>query len=44
MIPGKWKSPIFMNDIQQNRQPAAGIHDAHAALTIVEEIYRISGL
>lgn len=34
----------FIEDIQQNRQPAAGIHDAHAALKIVEDIYRISGL
>jgi predicted dehydrogenase len=34
----------FLEDIQQKRQPAAGIHDAHAALTIVEEIYRISGI
>jgi predicted dehydrogenase len=32
----------FLEDIKQNRQPAVGIHDAHAALTIVEEIYRIS--
>jgi predicted dehydrogenase len=34
----------FAEDIKQQRQPAASIHDAHAALTIVEEIYRISGL
>jgi predicted dehydrogenase len=34
----------FIEDIKQNRQPAAGMQDAHAALTIVEEIYRISGL
>jgi predicted dehydrogenase len=34
----------FLDDIRQKRQPSAGIHDAHAALTIVEEIYRISGL
>jgi predicted dehydrogenase len=32
----------FLEDIKQNRQPAAGLHDAHAALKIVEEIYRIS--
>ena len=30
----------FLDDIQQNRQPSANLHDAHAALTIVEEIYR----
>jgi predicted dehydrogenase len=34
----------FLDDIQQNRQPAVGIQDAHAALTIVEEIYRKSNL
>lgn len=34
----------FLEDIQQNRQPAASIQDAHAALKIVEEIYRISKL
>ncbi len=34
----------FAEDIRLRRQPAAGIHDAHAALTIVEEIYRISGI
>jgi len=34
----------FLQDIQQNRQPAAGLHDAHAVLTIVEEIYRMASL
>lgn len=34
----------FLEDIKQNRKPAATIHDAHAALRIVEEIYRISNL
>jgi predicted dehydrogenase len=32
----------FLADIQHNRQPSAGLHDAHAALKIVEEVYRIS--
>lgn len=32
----------FINDIKTKRQPAAGLKDAHAALKIVEEIYRIS--
>lgn len=32
----------FIEDIKQNRQPAVGMPDAHAALKIVEEIYRIS--
>lgn len=34
----------FLDDIQQNRQPSAGLQDAHAALCIVEQIYRMSGL
>jgi predicted dehydrogenase len=34
----------FAEDIRLKRQPAVSIHDAHAALTIVEEIYRISGI
>jgi predicted dehydrogenase len=34
----------FTEDIRLKRQPAAGIHDAHAALTIVEEVYRMSGI
>lgn len=32
----------FLEDIKQNRQPAAGLNDAMATLKIVEEIYRIS--
>jgi len=32
----------FLADIEQNRQPSANLQDAHAALKIVEEIYRIS--
>jgi predicted dehydrogenase len=34
----------FLEDIQHKRQPAAGLADAHAALKIVEEIYRKSNL
>ena len=34
----------FIADIAAKRQPAPGLHDAHAALTIVEEIYRKSNL
>ncbi|HSW70133.1 MAG TPA: Gfo/Idh/MocA family oxidoreductase [Gammaproteobacteria bacterium] len=30
----------FLEDIERKRQPAAGLNDAHAALIIVEEIYR----
>ena len=33
----------FFEDIRLNRVPAAGLADAHAALTIVEAIYRESG-
>lgn len=32
----------FIEDIEQRRQPKAGLQDAKAALKIVEEIYRIS--
>lgn len=32
----------FLEDIRNKRQPAAGLEDAHAALCIVEEIYRKS--
>jgi len=34
----------FMKDIRQKRTPQPGIQDAHAALKIVEEIYRISNI
>lgn len=33
----------FLEDIKYNRQPAAGLHDAYAALKIVEKIYKDSG-
>ena len=32
----------FIEDIEKNRTPLAGLQDAHEALKIVEEIYRIS--
>ncbi len=32
----------FLEDIRLNRPPAAGLADAHAALTIVEQVYRVS--
>ena len=32
----------FLEDIRLKRQPVAGLKEAHAALQIVEEIYRIS--
>lgn len=34
----------FLEDIDKKRQPAPGLHDAKAALKIVEEIYRISNI
>lgn len=34
----------FIEDIRKQRQPAANLHDAHAALQIVENIYRKSNL
>ncbi|TAK75518.1 MAG: Gfo/Idh/MocA family oxidoreductase, partial [Gammaproteobacteria bacterium] len=33
----------FLEDIKHQRQPAAGLHDAYAALKIVEKIYKDSG-
>jgi predicted dehydrogenase len=38
----EWKE--FLADIEKNRVPTPGLHDAKAALRIVEEIYRISQL
>jgi predicted dehydrogenase len=32
----------FMGDIAAGREPSPGLHDAHAALTVVAEIYRQS--
>jgi predicted dehydrogenase len=32
----------FLEDIRLNRQPASSLHDAQAALRIVEEVYRLS--
>ncbi len=33
----------FFDDIRLNREPAAGLADAHAALVVVEKIYQESG-
>jgi hypothetical protein len=33
----------FFEDIRLDRMPAVGLSDAHAALTIIENIYRESG-
>lgn len=44
MVDDSWECEFneFIEDIDKNRQPAAGLYDAQAALRIVEEIYRIS--
>lgn len=44
MVDDSWEVEFneFIEDISKNRQPAAGLVDAQAALRIVEEIYRIS--
>lgn len=46
MADDSWEVELaeFVEDIKLKRQPSVGIHDARAALSIVEEIYRISGL
>ncbi len=33
----------FLEDIKQGRQPAAGLADAHAALSIIDHVYKESG-
>lgn len=44
MADDSWEFELkeFVEDIRNKRQPAAGIQDAHAALKVVEEIYRMS--
>jgi predicted dehydrogenase len=44
MADDSWEFELqeFIDDIKQKRQPGVGLHDAQAALKIVEEIYRIS--
>ena len=46
MADDSWEFELaeFMDDVRQKRAPSPGIHDAHAALTIVEEVYRMSNL
>ena len=45
MSDNSWEIELqqFIEDIQLQRQPAANLSDAKAALQIVEEIYRRSG-
>lgn len=44
MLDDSWDVELaeFMEDIRHQRQPAANIQDAHAALKIIEEVYRKS--
>ncbi len=44
MADNSWEMEFaeFIEDIREKRQPEAGLQDAYAALTIVEEIYRKS--
>lgn len=46
MADNSWEVEMqeFVDDVRKNRQPAVSLHDAHAALKIVEEIYRNSNL
>ncbi len=46
MADDSWEFELaeFLDDIQQQRQPSVSLHDAHAALKIVEEVYRLSSL
>jgi predicted dehydrogenase len=45
MVDDSWAVEVtdFFEDIRLDRVPAAGLDDAHAALKIVEDIYRESG-
>ncbi len=46
MADDSWETEFaeFMQDIRLDRQPAANLHDAHAALDIIGRIYERSGL
>jgi predicted dehydrogenase len=46
MADDSWEFELaeFMDDVRQQRAPSPGIQDAHAALKIVEEVYRMSNL
>ncbi len=46
MEDNSWETEFneFLDDIKYNREPAANINDAHAALEIIENIYRMSNL
>jgi predicted dehydrogenase len=45
MVDASWEVEFaeLLADIRLGRQPAAGLHDARAALQIVERIYEVSG-
>ena len=46
MVDTSWELEFaeFLEDIRIKRQPAASLHDARAALQLVERIYEVSGL
>ncbi len=46
MVDNSWATEMaeFLEDIRLKRPPAAGIHDAYAALQVVEKIYGMSNL
>ncbi len=46
MADDSWENEMseFIEDIRLDRQPAAGLVDALAALRVIEEVYRISGM
>ncbi len=46
MADDSWENEMgeFMEDIRLDRQPSAGLADALAALRVIEEVYRASGM
>jgi len=46
MADDSWEQEMaeFLEDIRLDRRPSAGLSDAAAALRVIEEIYRVSGL
>ena len=46
MADDSWENEMgeFLEDIRLDRQPSAGLADAQAALRVIEEVYRVSGM
>jgi predicted dehydrogenase len=46
MADDSWESEMseFLEDIRLDREPSAGLPDALAALRVIEEVYRVSGM